>query len=82
MVFNIVSYYRIIVIAGDFTPIDLYCHIPAICEEKEIPYIYVPAASDMGNAVGIASVSIILIKSHDDYQESYDKVLQDIQNVK
>lgn len=30
------------VISGDIFPIDLVSHIPGVCEEYEIPYIFVP----------------------------------------
>lgn len=30
-------------LAGDTVPIDVYCHIPIMCEERSIPYAYVPS---------------------------------------
>lgn len=38
---------------GNVTPVDVYSHIPAMCEEKEIPYIYVPSREHLGLAAGI-----------------------------
>lgn len=34
---------RICVLAGDISPIDVLTHIPIICEDHNIPYIYVPS---------------------------------------
>ena len=34
---------RICIIAGDISPIDVITHIPLLCEENAIPYIYVPS---------------------------------------
>ena len=34
---------RICVIAGDISPIDVITHLPVLCEENDIPYIYVPS---------------------------------------
>lgn len=34
---------RITVLAGDTLPIDVYCHIPIMCEDRSIPYAYVPS---------------------------------------
>ncbi|KAF5730228.1 H/ACA ribonucleoprotein complex subunit 2-like protein [Tripterygium wilfordii] len=31
------------VIAGNISPIDVITHVPILCEESEIPYIYVPS---------------------------------------
>ncbi|KAJ1374505.1 hypothetical protein KIN20_037206 [Parelaphostrongylus tenuis] len=32
----------IVVLAGNVSPIDVYSHIPALCEENEVPYAYTP----------------------------------------
>ncbi|XP_043925870.1 H/ACA ribonucleoprotein complex subunit 2 [Protopterus annectens] len=33
----------IVVLAGDTLPIDVYCHIPVMCEDRSIPYAYIPS---------------------------------------
>lgn len=38
----------LMVLAGNVTPIDVISHIPVLCEEANIPYIYVPAKEDLG----------------------------------
>ena len=38
------------IIAGDISPIDVICHLPIFCEEKSVPYIYVPSKQDLGYA--------------------------------
>ncbi|CAJ0923684.1 unnamed protein product [Ranitomeya imitator] len=35
----------IVVLAGDTLPIEVYCHVPVMCEERSIPYAYVPSKS-------------------------------------
>ena len=35
--------FSFVAIAGDVTPIEVICHLPAVCEELEIPYAYVPS---------------------------------------
>ena len=64
----------IVVFAGDVTPIEIMCHLPAVCEEKEIPYIYVPFRTDISTAIGIRRPALmVLIKKHDDFAELYDE---------
>jgi H/ACA ribonucleoprotein complex subunit 2 len=31
------------VIAGNISPIDVITHVPILCEESNVPYIYVPS---------------------------------------
>ncbi|BDA40361.1 probable H/ACA ribonucleoprotein complex subunit nhp2 at C-terminar half [Coccomyxa sp. Obi] len=40
----------ICLIAGDISPIDVITHIPVLCEENDIPYIYVPSKEALGAA--------------------------------
>ena len=42
-----------VVIAGDVEPEEVVIHIPKICEEKRIPYSYVPSKLDLGKSIGL-----------------------------
>ncbi|PIO75765.1 ribosomal protein L7Ae [Teladorsagia circumcincta] len=65
----------IMVLAGNVSPIDVYSHIPALCEEHEIPYAFTPSREQLGLAAGHRRPAIILlIRPHADYQELYDEV--------
>lgn len=70
------------IFAGDVSPIEVMCHLPAVCEEKELPYIYTPSRQDLGSAMGVKRGSlIVLIRENNDYKDLYDKVLEDINKV-
>lgn len=34
---------RIVVMAGDTLPIEVYCHLPVMCEDRNLPYAYIPS---------------------------------------
>jgi H/ACA ribonucleoprotein complex subunit 2 len=38
------------VIAGDISPIDVISHLPGLCEDKGIPFVFVPSKADLGAA--------------------------------
>lgn len=58
------------------------CHLPAVCEEKEIPYIYTPSREDLGAAMGTRRGSlVVMVRQNNEYQEAYDKVLEEINKV-
>lgn len=40
----------IVVFAGDVSPIEIMCHMPFVCEQKNIPYCYTPCHKDLGNS--------------------------------
>ena len=65
------------IIAGDISPIDVITHVPVMCEEADVPYVYVPSKQDLGAAGQTKRpTSIILIKKNDD--ESYDEIKKEV----
>lgn len=54
---------KFVVIAEDVDPPEIVFHLPVMCEEKNIPYIYVASKNKVGAALGIdvpsASAAII-----------------------
>lgn len=62
----------LIIFAGDVTPIEVMCHMPAVCEEKNIPYVYTPSRDSLGCAMGVKrSCLMMLIKDNPEYHELY-----------
>ncbi|VVC03532.1 50S ribosomal protein L7Ae [Candidatus Burarchaeum australiense] len=52
----------LVIIAEDVDPEEVVMHIPMLCDEKRIPYVYVPLKTELGKAsglgVGCAAVAI------------------------
>jgi len=44
---------QFVVIAEDVDPAEIVMHLPVLCDEKKIPYAYVPSKQELGRAVGI-----------------------------
>lgn len=44
---------KLIVIAEDVDPPEVIAHLPLLCDERKIPYVFVPNKDKLGNAVGI-----------------------------
>ncbi|KAK7925616.1 hypothetical protein WMY93_007926 [Mugilogobius chulae] len=66
-------------LAGDTLPIDVYCHLPVMCEDRSLPYAYIPSKLDLGSSAGSKRPTcVILIKPHEDYQDQYDQVLEEV----
>lgn len=40
----------IVVLAADISPMDVISHIPVLCEDHHIPYIYVTSRAELGMA--------------------------------
>jgi large subunit ribosomal protein L7Ae len=52
-----------VIMATDVNPPEILAHIPALCEERNVAYVYVPSKAELGNAIGLekptASIAII-----------------------
>jgi large subunit ribosomal protein L7Ae len=44
---------KLVVIAEDVDPPEVIAHLPILCEERKIPYVFVPNKEKIGNAIGI-----------------------------
>lgn len=56
---------QLVVIAGDVDPPEIVMHLPALCDEKKVPYIYVPSKQELGKAAGIdvATAAIAIVEA-------------------
>ena len=43
-----------IVMAGDTEPLEILLHLPLLCEDKNVPYVFVPAKVSLGRACGVS----------------------------
>ena len=54
---------KLLAIAGDVEPEEIVMHLPPLCDERKIPYVYVPSKSELGRAAGLdvssAAISIV-----------------------
>ena len=44
---------KLVVIASDVEPPEVVMHLPLLCNEKKVPYLYVPGKRQLGRAIGI-----------------------------
>ncbi len=54
---------KLVLIAEDVEPPQVVAHLPMLCEERKIPYIFVPTKLELGRSAGIevgsAAISIV-----------------------
>ncbi|KAJ1954174.1 RNA binding protein snu13 [Linderina pennispora] len=43
-----------IVMAADCEPIEILLHLPLLCEDKNVPYVFVPSKAALGRACGVS----------------------------
>ncbi|RLJ01035.1 MAG: 50S ribosomal protein L7ae [Candidatus Aenigmatarchaeota archaeon] len=74
---------KLVVIAEDVDPPEIVMHLPPLCEEKDVPYIYVKSKDELGRAAGITvrAASVAIIKLGDG-EELFKEIVKKIEELK
>jgi len=72
-----------IVMAADAKPLGILLHLPLLCQDKNVPYVFVPSKKDLGHACGSGPViSVTVLKNLEKKLEHEIIMLQnDIENL-
>lgn len=74
---------KFLVMAEDVQPPEILMHIPLICDEKKVPYGYVPSKQDLGKAAGIeVPTSSIAIVEEGDAKKIISEVSGKLEELK
>ncbi len=72
----------LVLIGSDVDPEEIVMHLPALCEEKKIPYLFVKKQNDIGAAsgleVGSAAAAIVKTGKAKDLVDDICKKLADL----
>ncbi|CAF3191156.1 unnamed protein product [Rotaria socialis] len=72
----------LVVFAGNVSPIDIYSHMPVVCEEANIPYVFVPSKEDLGSIIRAnRTCCLLMIRPHPEYKELYDEIIEKINKL-
>ncbi|KAJ8920155.1 hypothetical protein NQ315_011815 [Exocentrus adspersus] len=72
----------LVIFAGDVSPIEIMCHLPGVCEEKDIPYVYVPSRRDLGAAMGVKRGCLtVLIRPNPEYEEAFNEAKEEMKHL-
>jgi len=74
---------RLVVIGEDVQPPEIVAHIPALCEEKKTPYIYIKKQSEIGSAagLGVKSAAAAIVEPGKG-KELVEEIIQKVQALK
>ncbi|KAG0030020.1 snoRNA-binding protein [Podila clonocystis] len=81
----------LVLIAGDISPMDVITHVPVLCEENDVPYIFLPSKEDLGTAGSTkrptSCVMVVLggkkkdMDGAKDYKELYDECFAKVKEM-
>src|SRR2546429_7120975 len=67
---------KLVVIAEDVEPPQVVAHLPILCEERKIPYLYVPSKLELGKSAGldVGSAAISVVETGDAAQSLKEEI--------
>lgn len=83
----------LVIVAGDISPADVISHIPVLCEDSSVPYVFIPSKEDLGSAGSTKRpTSCVMIvpgggkakKNADkvsEYKDTFDEVVKEISSM-
>lgn len=74
---------KLVVIAEDVEPPEIVAHLPLLCDEKKIPYVYVPSKKRLGEAAGIevAAASVAVVEPGG-AKDSVEEIIKHVQEIR
>ncbi|MEO2241311.1 MAG: 50S ribosomal protein L7Ae [Euryarchaeota archaeon] len=73
----------LVLIAEDVDPEEVVAHLPELCDEKGIPYVYVPSKDELGAAAGIdvAAASACIIDPGE-AKDLVDEIIEKVEELR
>jgi len=74
---------KLVVISEDVDPPEVVAHLPILCDEMKIPYVFVPNKEQIGNAIGIdIGASVACIVDAGEGQGMIEKIVDSVNKLK
>lgn len=70
------GYAEFIVLAADAEPLEILLHLPMLCEDKNVPYVFVPSKTTLGRACGVSRPVIACAVTSNDKSQIHNQILQ------
>ena len=63
-----------IVMAADTEPLEIVLHLPLLCEDKNVPYVFVPSKVALGRACGVSRSVVSCSVTTNDQSQLADQI--------
>ncbi len=74
---------KLVIMAKDVSPEEILAHMPYLCEEKNVPYSYVPSKEELGRVAGLqVPTSVVAVVGEGDAKEIFEEVVNKVKEIK
>ncbi|KAH3902121.1 probable H/ACA ribonucleoprotein complex subunit 2 [Saccharomycodes ludwigii] len=82
----------LVIIAGDISPLDVISHLPVLCEDNHVPFVFIPSKQELGSAGSTKRpTSVVFIvpgsnkkgdkKKEEEYKPYYEEVMKEVKSL-
>lgn len=75
---------ELIVLAADAEPLEILLHLPLLCEDKNVPYVFVKSKQALGRACGVSRPVIscsVTVKEGSQLKSQIDTLRQNVEKL-
>ena len=69
------------VLAADAEPLEILLHLPLLCEDKNVPYVFVPSKVALGRACGVSRPVISCSVTSNEASQLKDQIISMKDNI-
>jgi large subunit ribosomal protein L7Ae len=74
---------KLVIMSEDVSPEEILAHMPVLCDEKSVPYAYVPSKLKLGNAAGLEkSAASVAVVDAGKGKSLFDEIISSINELK
>ncbi|MBI3413084.1 MAG: 50S ribosomal protein L7ae [Candidatus Aenigmarchaeota archaeon] len=74
---------KLVAIAEDVDPAEIVMHIPVVCGEKKVPFVYVPNKIELGKASGVdVGTAAVAIAEEGDAATAVKDIISKLSSIK
>ncbi|KAI0718309.1 NHP2/L7aE family protein [Fomitopsis betulina] len=66
---------EVIILTADTEPLEILLHLPLLCEEKNVPYVFVASKAALGRACGVSRPVIAASITNNENKELQSQIL-------
>lgn len=70
-----------IVMAADAEPLEILLHLPLLCEDKNVPYVFVPSKTALGRACGVSRAVIAVSVTTNEASELKPQIISLVNQI-
>ncbi|KAL6941560.1 snoRNA-binding protein [Hanseniaspora osmophila] len=79
----------LVIIAGDISPPDVISHLPVLCEDQHVPFVFIPSKQELGSAGSTKRpTSVVFIvpgsnkkgdkKKEEEYKSGFEEIVKEV----